>query len=125
MSLPVFHRTIGGVFRVLKPGSSFRIILPDAELYLRRYVDSLNGINVVFPYENFEIEKTPLMSVNRVFRNFGHEYAWDFQTVKYYLELVGFNDVTRFNFNVGRDKNLLLDTKERACESLYIEAIKP
>lgn len=41
------------------------------------------------------------------------------------LEDHGFQDVQRATFRQGRHSTLLVDSQTRACESLYVEAIKP
>lgn len=110
--------------RVLKPNGAVRVVVPDAELYFDLYQKHKAGEEVSFPYiptpppEDF----TPLMAINRVFREPGHLYAYDAATLGQALERAGFRDVKRESFMRGRDATLLIDTPERAIESLYMEA---
>lgn len=122
-------------FRVLKPGCLVRIVVPDAGLYISLYSRAKSGENVEFPYvgeagkKDFEVDSavafTPIMAVNRIFRSYGHRFAYDFQTMEAMLKHVGFVGVSQCAFRVGSDTNLLVDAEYRAPQSLYVEAIKP
>lgn len=125
VSLPVFRHVIADVYRVLRPGGCFRLIVPDAEIYLRGYIAELNGDIVNIPYRNFLDEKTALMSVNRIFREHGHQYAWDFRTIEIHLAEAGFVHIRKLKYMEGRESKLLIDIESRAIESLYVEAVKP
>ena len=109
--------------RVLRPNGTLRVVVPDAELYFDLYQKHKAGEQVSFPYvptpppEDF----TPLMAINRVFREPGHLYAYDAATLGQALEQSGFKNVEKAGFMEGRDPVLLIDTPERAIESLYVE----
>ena len=107
--------------RVLRDGSTLRVVMPDGGLYLRRYVsgDSIpyaDGDAKAYPFV------TPLVSVNRIFREHGHRFIWDFDTLKAALMLAGFKQVQACQFGQGRDSKLLRDTPFRKVESFYVEA---
>jgi hypothetical protein len=85
----------------------------------------LNDKLTDIPYRNPLEEKTALMSVNRIFRDHGHQYAWDFKTLEIHLAEAGFIEIRKLKYMEGRDNNLLIDNESRAVESLYVEAIKP
>ena len=110
-------------FRVLESGGRLRILVPDAELYLRTYMEIKNGRTATFPYH--DPQKTPMMHVNRVFRDYDHLFAYDFDTLEQILKEAGFEKIQRQDHNEGLDDNLLLDSEERQCESLRIECAKP
>jgi predicted SAM-dependent methyltransferase len=119
---------INAFYRILKPSGSVRIIVPDAELYINLYVESKCGKTVNFPYtteQDIESGYTPLMAVNRVFRNHGHLFAYDHDTLSMMLMKAGFINITKEVYMEGRCKELLLDSESRKIESLYIEAEKP
>ncbi|HEY0173576.1 MAG TPA: hypothetical protein VGB98_21370, partial [Pyrinomonadaceae bacterium] len=79
---------------------------------------------VSFPYnETPGPDWTPLDSVNGIFMGHGHLYLYDLETMGLMLERAGFRDIRRESFMQGRTERLLLDTQERAVESLYIEAV--
>jgi predicted SAM-dependent methyltransferase len=116
-------------YRLLKPGGTIRIIVPDGQLYLSLYVEIMNGrADVTLPYASDDSYKSlysPIMSVNRIFRSHGHLFIHDFDMLKQLLELNQFVQVTRRTFGVGSDPRMLIDTASREVESLYIEATKP
>jgi predicted SAM-dependent methyltransferase len=108
--------------RVLMPNGRLRIIVPDGELYVRRYLqkDSMplgqdNVISGVY---------TPFMSINRVFYGHGHLFIYDFETLCAVLARAGFRAIERTSFRQGRHSHLLIDSELRAAESLYVEATK-
>jgi predicted SAM-dependent methyltransferase len=110
-------------FRVLERGGVVRILVPDAELYLNTYVRIKEGGKVEFPYH--DPEKTSIMHVNRVFRDYDHLFAYDFETIERMLTQAGFDEIQRKGHNEGSDKNLLIDSREREIESLRVECVKP
>ena len=121
------QKAIGEFFRILRPGGVIRIVVPDAELYMNLYVRSKNGEAVRFPYvtdQDIEEGYTPIMSVNRVFRNHGHHFAYDFETLSMMLCRAGFIDISKASYMQGRNSDLLIDSEKRRIESLYIEASK-
>jgi len=118
------------IFRLLQPSGVFRLVVPDAGLYLQIYHQQMNGENESFPYgqtaHNIDEKRiTSMMVVNSIFRGHGHLYAYDYQTLKVLLESQGFTDIKKETFRHGRNENLLVDTESRSSESLYVEATKP
>ncbi len=111
--------------RVLQPGGVVRIVVPDAELYLDLYQQSKEGKFIEFPYvsqQDLQNGITPMMAVNRVFRDHGHLFAYDAKTLEMMLRNTGFVDIRKESFRTGRDENLMIDSEERKMESLYVEA---
>ena len=110
--------------RLLKRRSVTRIVVPDIGLYLELYAKSKREPDVTFPYaENPEPGWTPLASINRVMRGHGHLYGYDAQTMGVMLQNAGFHDIRQCEFMSGRDNRLLVDSPDRALESLYMEAV--
>ena len=117
-----FEYNMHEFFRLLKPGGNLRIIMPDGEIYLDIYQRRKNGEQIRMPHE--ETYLTPMARINGIFRNHGHQFIYDFDTVKKLLEKAGFKDIKKETYLHGRDKRLLIDTESRAIESLYVEATK-
>lgn len=116
------------MFRILVPGGRVRIILPDAGLYISLYNRFYAGEKVSIPYvspEEMENGFKPIRAVNRIFRDHGHLYAYDFFILTELLTEVGFSEIVRTSFMQGSDQRLLVDSEERRLESLYVEAVKP
>jgi len=118
-------QTLREIHRVLKQGATVRIVVPDPVIYIDEFVKHRNGEVTSIPLATPDAEPTPMMSINRVFRNFGHRYAWDYETLSLFLARTGFERITRQTFGRGAVKSLLVDTPERRIESLYVEAVKP
>ncbi len=114
--------------RVLKPGGTLRLVLPDAELYLTAYSEIVRGgSQLALPYaegDGVDGLYSPILSVNRIFRAHGHRMMYDFDLIEKLLERKGFVEVRREAFQTGRDPRLLVDSKLRAIESFYAEASK-
>jgi predicted SAM-dependent methyltransferase len=108
--------------RVLKKEGRIRIVVPDAELYLDLYNKKKSGESVLFPFQTIDDNKTSMMHVNQCFRDHGHQFAYDAETLSKLLEKAGFVDIERRSFMVGKDNTLLIDTESRSKESLYLEA---
>jgi len=106
--------------RILKPSGTVRIVVPDAELYIDLYVRARNGEPVKFPY--VEGKCLAIEPLNRIFRDHGHLYAYDFGAMQEMILCAGFSTVIKASFMQGRDPKLLVDSPERSIESLYIEA---
>ncbi len=122
------EKVLGEFYRILMPAGVVRIIVPDAELYINLYVKERRGETVEIPYvtaKDIEQGFTPIMAMNRIFRDHGHQYAYDARTLIALLERSGFKEIAQVKFLQGRDRKLLNDTEYRKVESLYLEATKP
>jgi predicted SAM-dependent methyltransferase len=119
----------GEILRVLRPGGTLRIIVPDLELYARRYLALHDGQHSEsLPYSELDAVDglyTPAMSVSRIYKDWGHRFIYDFQTLEALLDRHGFADITRESYRSGRDATMLQDSAEHVKESLYVEASKP
>lgn len=117
----------GEFHRVMKPGTYARIIVPDFEIYLDEYLRFRNTGEARMPHAADDPIRgmySPLISINRIFRGHGHQFIYDFATLSLMLSHAGFVDINKRKFGDGADKRLLLDSPERAIESLYVEARK-
>lgn len=119
--------------RVLQPGGVIRIIVPDAEKYLRGYCrgdwDELARVRPLGPGHSdahFGSKyNTKMELVNVVFRQyFEHKFAWDYETMEFVLRRFGFSDVYQQSFGNSVEEGLAIDMPERASESLYVEGVK-
>jgi predicted SAM-dependent methyltransferase len=110
--------------RVLAPGGSLRVVVPDVAVYLDALQRAKAGAVNPFPHQD-GADPTPLMTLNRVFYDHGHRYTYDEETMAAILADVGFERIARASFREGRDPRLLIDREERAVGSLYVEASKP
>lgn len=120
---------LGEFFRVLRPGAALRLVIPDAGMYADLYQLHKDCEHAsAFPNASHSIEPdigffTPMMAVNRAFRDWGHLYAYDAETMAQLLRKTGFSCAKK-SYKCGVDAKLLVDQVEHAPESLYIEAYK-
>lgn len=119
--------------RVLKNKGVLRIIVPDAQAYLRGYC--YEGWDDLIHLRSLTTEKrdpfigtkynTKMELINEVFRQNGeHKYAYDFETLSSLLYKHGFSSVFKQEFGKSLMPELCIDARMRANESLYVEAVK-
>jgi predicted SAM-dependent methyltransferase len=111
------------VCRILRPGGCLRMIVPDAELILRRYFDTPDKMIAWRGAGN----ETAAEIVNSYFRQrYEHQFMYDWITLDKTLKHAGFELVVRTSF--GRSTfcpSLVLDDQKYEWESLYVETRKP
>jgi predicted SAM-dependent methyltransferase len=81
--------------RVLRRGGVLRIVMPDGNLSC---VSTRSGSRSKIPSAAKGDEKnfpfvTPMISVNRIFRDHGHLFIWEVQTLTDALKLSGLSNV--------------------------------
>jgi len=110
-------------FRVLKPGGSVRIIVPDGEKVIRTYIDDPQAL---LSHRNVP-SSCAMEAVNSYFRQrYEHHCLYDFELIKYQLELAGGHQVSRESYRKGKaSEEMLIDDGKYEWESLYVEAVKP
>ena len=106
-------------------GASIRIVVPDLELYARKYVRSLDEGASLMPYEErLGGITTPAVGTNYVVREHGHLFIYDFVTMRMVPEQAGFRNIVKCSFRRRAYSRLLKDSSHREVDSLYIEAQK-
>jgi predicted SAM-dependent methyltransferase len=113
--------------RALEPGGVLRVIVPDAERYLRAYcapgLDALREMAVPIPFP--DDLPTRMDVINHVFHSWHeHRWAYDFETLSHRLRAAGFTIVERSAFRESRLPALAQDRDQHAPYSLYVEAVK-
>jgi predicted SAM-dependent methyltransferase len=124
--------------RVLRPGGCVRVATPSVERLLELYGEQtdLHRRYVRWSLETFVEDADALLPgfvLNNFFRNWGHEFVYDRDTLRHALETAGFTDVREWN--VGESDNPELVGLERhgelippefnAFETLVLEARRP
>jgi predicted SAM-dependent methyltransferase len=106
--------------RLLAPGGTLRVGVPDAGAYLRAY----DGDDQSFIEATRPGRPTRLLAVREVFQEHGHRSAYDFQTLALFFEASGFRGVDRRASGESRLQPCP-DSEHRRQETLYVEGIKP
>jgi predicted SAM-dependent methyltransferase len=127
---------LGECLRCLEPGGVFRVIVPDAGVYLKLYCEGRwdeimarrpliqEGESYV-DYWLGQRYSTKMEFINAVFRQNGeHKYAYDAETLIRLVKRAGFGSVREATFGESLYPDMAPDTMERGPESLFIEAIK-
>jgi len=128
-------------FRVLKPGGTLRLVVPDMELLIRRYTEAKQATSQTgrseFPADTFVRcllmvrEAAPRGLVDRWFKpilgkHTIHCWAYDWQSLSARFLEAGFADVKRCSYLESAIPDIeFLDLAEKANESLYVEGTKP
>jgi len=122
---------IGECFRVLRPGGMMRVLVPDLELWIRAYVN-----NDTFFFDQYrryggidpKTHTTKAAVFMGMLHNHEHKCGYDFESLKWLVEYIGFIDVKRTLYADGTPDNLLeLEPMDpiKIMETLCMECRKP
>ena len=114
------QRVCAEINRVLRPGGVFRIVVPDAGLIVRSYIDHPGKLAA---YRGLA-DSTDMQAVNDLFRQrYEHQFLYDWPTMEKMLLAAGFCEVSLCKPGEGQCGDLLIDDEKYAWESLYVEAV--
>lgn len=106
-------------YRLLKPGGVLRIVMPDANKYIRSYIDPENEFINSWRPGRF----TPMIALQEEFYGFGHRAIYDSTTVQLFCRTAGFSLVESKMFGESRIVPCP-DSEWRISDSFYTEAVK-
>jgi predicted SAM-dependent methyltransferase len=121
------YSLLSEMYRILAPGGKIRLGMPDAELFIRAYVENDHSFfekaqNIGSPTRPLD---TRMKIINQMARMGGHHhYAWDFETLRLAMERAGFCHITQGTSGTSRYDGLCLDDPAHAFETLYAEGEK-
>jgi predicted SAM-dependent methyltransferase len=114
------QKLLGESLRVLKPGGSFSIVVPNARLYVEHYIGSRELPDEFFGWGPAYNRTTRIDALNYVAYMAGeHKYLFDEENLLHILSAAGFENVRAREFDPETD------LAERDYESLYAIAFKP
>ena len=130
LSLEDFRLALINTYRILQTGGRFRLVLPDFEYIVLRYVNdpSANAASVFFKSTDLGKEKR-----SRGFKGFikewlgnsQHLWMWDYKGIAQELENAGFCDVRRSEYSDSADgKFREVEDKSRWDNCLGVECMK-
>jgi predicted SAM-dependent methyltransferase len=109
------------LYRCMKNGAVIRLTVPDVGMYVKFYRGELGGE----VGEGFRRRfATGCQAIRNMAQNYFHRSVWDFDELSGSLAAAGFRNISRMEFGVGAMSGLLLDRKDRAWETMYVEAVK-
>lgn len=111
-------KLIQSIFRTMKPGTWFRLAVPD----LKKYINYYSGQK---EHDMFAHWDTGCEAIRALTQDYFHLSLWDAELLTRYLIEVGFINIKEVNFMQGSDPKLLKDQEARLWETLYMEAQKP
>lgn len=120
--------------RCLRVGGILRIIVPDAGRYIRLFGGEWEPLAEMRPLEKAEkgwrdvwlkeVYITQMQLINAIFHQRGqHKYAYDAETLILAVKNAGFNEVKEKSYGDSAIPVSVPERKDRAPESLYVEAI--
>lgn len=133
LSYEDFIRAIKNSYRVLKPGGTFRLVMPDLENLVRSYLENKNKGNpeasVAFMANTgiaFRQRPRGLIGMIRgTFGNAHHLWLWDTDAAIHELQQAGFKDIRKCGFNDSGDKMFhLVEDSDRFDNALALEMRK-
>jgi predicted SAM-dependent methyltransferase len=117
-------RFLKACHRALRPGGVLRIVVPDAEKYVRAYSsDGWTDLQSFSPLLEAAPNLTKMDVLNHHFRQgYQHKWVYDFESLERVLREAGFREIVRSQYNASAVEELRIDSPQRAAESLYVEA---
>jgi len=112
--------------RILEPGGTVRIVVPDAERFMAAYTRKSTSEFADLGWDPLPSDiYTRAHAINLMFHQNGeHLFGWDFETLEFALRQAGFMRVIKQSFGVSVDPQLAIDQAFHRPYSLYVEAVK-
>jgi predicted SAM-dependent methyltransferase len=120
-------RVLADFHRVLEPGGTVRIIVPDTERFIEAYrsSDPQRWTQLGFPGGLPVGMTTPIELLNHIFHQGGeHCFGWDFCAMQAALGKAGFSTVIKQAYRLSVDPALAIDQENHAQYSLYVDATR-
>lgn len=131
------HTMLSECFRVLKPGGTLRIVTPDMTFLLDLYQNRKEGVNKRYIDWSCDIfikdsaPRHPVSVINNFYRDWGHQYIYDYDVIHSTFEEIGFNNIQKLALNQSTHPELCgLEHEKRSpegfleLESMIIEGKK-
>lgn len=134
LSLNDFRIALKNTYKILKPGGTFRCVVPDLEVIAKRYVDAVNqqkdtasldfcgNGSLMGVTQRSKGIKSMLTSQ---FGNAHHLWMWDHYSLSAELKKAGFKDIRRAKFNDSEDSMFkLVEDPDRFESAVALECKK-
>lgn len=134
LSLADFRIALKNTYRMLKPGGTFRCVVPDLEQYARDYLSAIDSgdasasIAFVGTRSLLGMEKRPrgIAGLMRTYLgNAHHRWMWDHHSMEAELRHAGFSKIRRCRFNDSADHMFtLVEDASRFEDAVAMECLK-
>lgn len=132
LSLEDFRKALGNTHKILKPGGTFKCIVPDLEIMAREYLENLkNGetdASIKFVDSTlFGVHKRNkgLKAIINSIGNSNHLWMWDHSSLTKELEDAGFKNIKKSGFNESQDEMFKkVEDEDRFVKAVAIECVK-
>jgi predicted SAM-dependent methyltransferase len=138
LTYPEGRHCLAECHRILRPGGRIRVATPSIDQLIQLYDPRLTDLQrgyMRWATETFITEADAILPgfiVNNMFRNFGHKFVYDEQTLRHALQASGFVDVEMCGVGESRDPRLVgLERHMRSVpefnefETIVLEARRP
>jgi SAM-dependent methyltransferase len=130
LALGDFRAAIKNVYKYLRAGGLFRLVVPDLEVLARKYIDSDDNeaAEEFMRATSLGVEATPRGMNGRLrslIGNSRHLWMWDFKALDRELRAVGFKEVRRCTFGDSDDPMFeLVEEADRFVDAVAAECVK-
>jgi len=131
LSLEECRTAIKNTFVILGPRGIFRLVVPDLEIAARVYVecgehDAAENFMRATLLGKEKRQRTFRTFLTAYLGNSLHLWMWDYKSLKNELELAGFTDIRRCEYNDSTDNAFKdVESLERFADAVAIECRKP
>lgn len=131
LSLDGCRTALKNTHKILKPGGTFRFVLPDLEHYARQYInDSSSEAALTFmksTYLGKEFRNRNIKDfIYSLFSNSSHLWMWDYKSLYPEIKRAGFTEIRKAYFGDSSDIMFRdVENKERWVDCLGVECKKP
>ncbi len=131
MALDELRITLRNVFSYLRPGGTFRLVLPDLEQLIKAYLaDPAPGAASGFMQDSYLGEQSVTRNLRAIptalFGRSRHLWMWDYKGMAEELEAAGFTSIRRAQFGDAADPHFRnVEAEHRWTGCLGIECKRP
>jgi SAM-dependent methyltransferase len=129
-----FDRALKETFRILKPGGTFRLVVPDLECLAKRYIDGLTSGRVSAAEEFLDAtafgirvrSSGPTKVLSLLFGSSAHLWMWDYPALEDALTKFGYIAIRRASFGDSVDKAFAaVEDEARFQDGVCVECSRP
>lgn len=124
------NKALSNTYNILQSGGVFRLVLPDLEVYIKQYMESMDEDAAIkfMRATSLGTESRPrslLGFVKNWLGNSAHLWMWDYKSLSSQLEKIGFKEIRRAYYGDSFDIRFNdIENKDRWDGCLGIECKK-